>query len=220
MDTLDGPRLAPSSGGKATSLVVLLHGYGADGRDLIELGRQWAPFFPDTAFVAPHAPEPCDMAPGMRQWFPLDLRDPHEYRRGAAGAAPVLDAFLDAELARAGLPAGRMAVVGFSQGTMMALQVGLRRKEPLAGIVGYSGRLAGVDAIADEARSRPPVLLVHGDLDEVIPVGALHETANALASAGVPVEWHVRPGLGHAIDAEGLALGAAFLHRVLAAPTI
>lgn len=214
MTMLDGPRLTPASGRPATSLVVLLHGYGADGRDLIDLGRYWSPLLPDTAFASPHAPEPCGMAPVGRQWFALDLRDPHEYSRGAAAAAPALDRFLDAELGRLGLGADRLALVGFSQGTMMALEVGPRRAVAPAGIVGYSGRIAGLERLAAEVRARPPVLLVHGDRDEVIPVEALAETAAALAGAGLAVEWHVRPGLGHGIDGEALALGGAFLARL------
>ncbi len=216
MTLLDGPRLAPFSGGPATSLVVFLHGYGADGNDLIDIGRLWAPVLPDTAFVSPHAPEPCGEAPIGRQWFPLAGGDPHRLRQGVLSAAPALDAFLDAELAANGLSGDRLALVGFSQGTMMALHVGPRRATALAGIVGYSGLLAGPDHLAAELKQRPPVLLVHGDADPVIPVMALDLARRGLADVGVDVEAHVRPGLQHGIDQEGLALGAGFLKRVLA----
>ncbi|MBN8997972.1 MAG: dienelactone hydrolase family protein [Rhizobiales bacterium] len=217
---LDGPRLAPLSGGPARQLVVLLHGVGADGNDLIEIGRAFAPVFPDAAFAAPNAPDPCDWDASRYQWFRLAVRDPHEYRLGAAAAAPKLDAFLDTELARHGLDDAQLALVGFSQGTMMALQVGPRRARAMAAIVGYSGRIAGAERIADETVSRPPVLLVHGTLDEVIPVGAMAETARALRSAGFSVETIERPGLSHAIDTIGLREGARFLQRAFGTASV
>ncbi len=212
---LDGPRLAPASGGQATSLVVFLHGYGADGNDLIDIGRMLAPVLPDTAFVSPHAPEPCGEAPVGRQWFPLASADPHLLRERVRSAAPVLDAFLDAELAAHGLADDRLALVGFSQGTMMALHVGPRRPGRIAGIVGYSGLLAGPEYLKSELRHRPPVLLVHGAADPVIPAIALDAATKALGEAGFAVESHLRPGLQHGIDQQGLALGADFLRRVL-----
>lgn len=208
---LDGPRLPPASGRAPRQLVVFLHGFGADGNDLIALGRQWARAMPDAAFVSPHAPERCAMAPTGRQWFELTFRDPGEYWRGVSRAGPVLDAFLDAELKRHSLPAGALGLVGFSQGTMMALHTGLRRPEAPAAIVGYSGMLAGAEHLAGDLKAKPPILLVHGDADEVIPVQALTLAREALAGAGVPVEWHISPRIGHGIDAEGLRLGGSFL---------
>src|SRR6202163_2811463 len=192
---LDGPRLAPKSG-VAQQLVVFLHGYGADGNDLIEIGRAWQQYLPYAAFASPHAPEPCGQAPVGRQWFPLTFRDPNERWIGVNKAAPVLERFLDAELARHKLPPSALALVGFSQGTMMALHVGLRRATAPAAIVGYSGLLvlpheAGREAIADEIRSRPPILLVHGDRDELIPAQALFQSAQALAAIDLPAEWHL-----------------------------
>jgi len=215
MTALDGPRIAPASGGPATSLVVFLHGYGADGNDLIDIGRLWAPALPETAFVSPHAPDPCAEAPVGRQWFPLAAADPHLLRQGMLSAAPVLDAFIDDELAAHGLSDDRLVLVGFSQGTMMALHVGPRRAGRIAGIAGYSGLLAGPEHLAAELRHKPPVLLVHGDADPLIPVMALHAAVQALGDAAFPLEWHVRPGLQHGIDEEGLALGADFLRRTL-----
>ena len=138
--TLDGPRLAPRSG-KTRQLVVFLHGFGADGNDLIDIGQHWQALLPDAAFVSPHAPQPCAGAPYGRQWFGLTFRDPGERWRGVQEARPDLDAFLDQELASHGLADGDLALVGFSQGTMMALHTGLRRRTALAGIVGYSGVL-------------------------------------------------------------------------------
>jgi phospholipase/carboxylesterase len=214
---LDGPRLAPGNG-PARQLVVFLHGYGADGNDLIEIGRAWQPFLPQAAFVAPNAPHACGQAPMGREWFPLTFRNPTERWDGVNMAAPGLDAFLDAELARHQLPPSALALVGFSQGTMMALQVGLRRAVAPAAIVGYSGMLVlegdkDVQGYAPQVRSRPPVLLIHGDADDLIPVQALILSTQALAALEVPVEWHVSNGIGHGIDDEGLRHGGEFLAR-------
>jgi phospholipase/carboxylesterase len=218
---LDGPRLEPRTGA-ARKLVVFLHGYGADGNDLIEIGRAWQGLIPQAAFVSPHAPEPCGQAPIGRQWFPLTFRDPNERWVGVNRAAPALNRFLDAELARRNLPPSALALVGFSQGTMMALHVGLRRAVGPTAIVGYSGLLSlpadgDVNALSAEIKSRPPVLLVHGDGDDLIPVQALFHAAQGLAALGVPVEWHLAQGLGHGIDQEGLRHGGEFLARRLAA---
>jgi phospholipase/carboxylesterase len=215
---LDGPRLEPRSGKPARQLVVFLHGYGADGNDLIDIGRAWQPLLPDAAFVSPHAPEPCGMAPVGRQWFPLTFRDPHERWTGVVGARGDLDRFLDAELARRNLDDGALALVGFSQGTMMALHTGLRRPRAPAAIVGYSGMLvvpeqAAAETFKGEIVARPPVLLVHGDRDDVIPIQALFQAAQGLAALDIPVEWHLSPGIGHGIDGEGLRHGGEFLAR-------
>ncbi|MFZ0777356.1 MAG: prolyl oligopeptidase family serine peptidase, partial [Xanthobacteraceae bacterium] len=205
---LDGPRLDPRSGA-ARQLVVFLHGYGADGNDLIEIGRAWQSLLPHAAFVSPHAPEPCAQAPVGRQWFALTFRNPDERWIGVNQAAPLLERFLDAELARHKLPPTALALVGFSQGTMMALHVGLRRAVAPAAIVGYSGLLVerpdgNAEKFAAEIKSRPPVLLVHGDRDDLIPPQALFQAMEGLAAVGVPVEWHLSTGVGHGIDAEGL----------------
>lgn len=220
--SITGPRLAPASG-TAKQLVVFLHGYGADGDDLIEIGRQWQRWLPDAAFVAPHAPELLPGQPAGRQWFALTFRDPHERWRGVNHAAPGLEAFLAAELARVQLPASKLALVGFSQGTMMALHLGLRRLQPPAAIVGYSGLLVleegkGPESLAGQVRAKPPILLVHGDRDEVIPLDALFMSADALAAAEVPCEWHLSIGVGHGIDAEALRHGGLFLRRAFGLP--
>jgi phospholipase/carboxylesterase len=211
---IDGPRL-PAASGAAKSLVVFLHGYGADGNDLIAIGREWRKLLPDAAFVAPHAPERCMASPSGRQWFPLTFRDPDERRRGVIAARPGLDAFLDAELARHRLTPDRLALVGFSQGTMLGLHVGLRRAIPPAAILGYSGMLVAPEALKAEATGKPPILLIHGDRDEVIPVDALFAAMDGLTAAEIPMEWHLAPGLGHGIDGEGLRQGAAFLASAL-----
>jgi phospholipase/carboxylesterase len=220
MAELDGPRLEPGSG-QARQLVVLLHGYGADGNDLIDIGRGWQSLLPNAAFVAPHAPRPCGQAPAGREWFPLTFRDPDERWVGVNAAAPMLNAFLDAELQRRQLPPSALALVGFSQGTMMALHVGLRRSASPAAIVGYSGMLvlpenAEPDTFAAEIVARPPVLLVHGDQDELIPVQALMHAAQNLSSLDIPAEWHIAPGVGHGIDQEGMRHGGEFIARRLA----
>jgi len=212
--TLDGPRV-PARSGTATSLVVFLHGYGADGNDLIGLARYWADLLPHTAFVSPHAPEPCPDAPMGRQWFPLARIDPLKLRGGVLSAAPILDAFLDAELARHGLTDAALALVGFSQGSMMALHCGVRRRDPVAGIVAYSGLIPGPEYLQAEAKHRPPILLVHGDADELIPAMSTYAAMRVLGDAGFQVEWHVRPGLAHGIDEEGLRFGGDFLRRML-----
>ncbi|HYC16168.1 MAG TPA: prolyl oligopeptidase family serine peptidase [Pseudolabrys sp.] len=220
MAELDGPRLEPRSG-RTRQLVVFLHGYGADGNDLIDIGRAWQGLLPDAAFASPHAPRPCGQAPTGREWFPLTFRNPDERWTGVNQAAPVLESFLDAELKRRNLPPGALALVGFSQGTMMALHVGLRRSVPPAAIVGYSGMLVvpeGIEAsaFAAEIRSRPPVLLIHGDADELIPVQALLHAAQGLAQLDVPAEWHIAAGIGHGIDQEGLRQGGEFLAKCFA----
>jgi phospholipase/carboxylesterase len=214
---LDGPRLAPRSGG-AQQLVVFLHGYGADGNDLIDIGRAWQQYLPQAAFASPHAPEPCGQAPVGRQWFQLTFRDPDERWIGVNKAAPQLQRFLAAELERHKLPGSALALVGFSQGTMMALHVGLRRAVSPAAIVGYSGLLVAppdgnLETLAAEIKSRPPVLLVHGDRDDLIPPQALFQATQGLAALGVSVEWHLSAGIGHGIDAEGLRHGGEFLAR-------
>ncbi|MGH6671315.1 MAG: alpha/beta hydrolase [Xanthobacteraceae bacterium] len=220
MTELDGPRLNPRSG-TAKQLVVFLHGYGADGNDLIDIGRAWQQYLPQAAFVSPHAPEPCGQGPAGRQWFALTLRDPDERWVGVNKAGPQLERFLEAELDRHRLPPSALALVGFSQGTMMALHAGLRRASGPAAIVGYSGLLVlptegEIEDLAGGIKSRPPVLLVHGDRDELIPPEALVQSAQGLAALGLSVEWHISAGIGHGIDAEGLRHGGEFLARAFA----
>jgi phospholipase/carboxylesterase len=223
---LDGPRI-PSTAGRTSQLVVFLHGYGADGNDLIELGRQWRAILPEAAFVSPHAPERSPAAPMGRQWFALSNRPPDdaagsdERWNGAVKARGGIDAFLDAELKRLGLDDSKLALVGFSQGAMMALHVGLRRPRAPAAILGFSSLLIGADrlseATARDARGAPPpILLIHGDQDPLIPLEAMFMAAEALAQASIPTQWHLSAGIGHGIDPEGLRQGGLFLAKAFA----
>ena len=213
MKQLDGPRVVPRSGAP-TALVVLLHGYGANGDDLIALADGWQRWLPNAAFVAPNAPEAIPGMYGGLQWFALTMRDPSEYWRGVVSARPAVDRFLDAELARYRLTPDRLVLVGFSQGTMLSLHVGLRRPAAPAAIVGYSGLLAGPEHL-DEISARPPIMLVHGEADDLIPVAALHIAREELAKAGLLVEWHVRPDLGHGIDPTAQMLGGQYIGSAL-----
>lgn len=216
---IDGPRIKAKSG-VAKQLVIFLHGFGADGADLIEIGRQWRNYLPDADFVSPHAPERCSMSPGGRQWFPLTMRDDSERWRGVVAARPTLDAFIDAELARLGLDERALALVGFSQGTMMALHTGLRRSIAPRAILGYSGILVqGAGAEGRVALKSPPaILLCHGEEDPLIPAEALFVSTELLAEMGAPSQWHLSAGLGHAIDNAGLAHGALFLAQSFGVP--
>jgi phospholipase/carboxylesterase len=213
MASLSGPRAGPRSG-KTGSLVILLHGYGADGNDLFGLAQPLSQHLPDTAFRAPNAPERCRVNPLGYQWFPIPWLDGSSEAERDAGfrrSVLLLDAYLTEAMAEEGVAPGRTALVGFSQGTMMSLYIGPRRAEPLACIVGFSGRLIDGEALKREARSKPPVLLVHGDRDEMIPVAALTEACGALAEAGFQVQWHISRGIGHGIAPDGLGLALAFL---------
>ena len=211
---LDGPRHPPATGAAPARIVLLLHGYGADGDDLIGLAPAWAPAMPDTLFVSPHAPFPCEGAPFGRQWFGIYGRDDALRLAGLRAAAAMVDAFIDDLLEETGLPPSALTLAGFSQGTMMALHTGPRRAAPLAGILGYSGRLLAPELLETEAQSRPPVALIHGEMDELVPYSSMAEAASALERSGFAVETHGRPGLGHGIDPSGMQAGLAFMARV------
>lgn len=219
MTRLDGPRIAPASGRAARHLVVLLHGLGADGADLAGLAPDWARVLPDAAFVAPDAPFPCDMAPYGRQWFSLQDRDPQAMAAGLRGVAPTVEAFLRDELAALGLGPEALAIMGFSQGAMTALHVGLRGGVAPAAILAFSGAMLSPETLAAEIAARPPVLLVHGEADGVVPVWTSRMAETALRAAGVPVEAVFVPGLDHGIDATGLAAGARLLRTTLGGMT-
>ena len=202
---LSGPTLAPARG-PATHLVVLVHGYGADGQDLLGLANHWQGILPTVAFAAPNAPTRVPGSSGY-QWFPISRIDPHEMQKGVEVAGPQLDEYLDGELARLGLPPENLALAGFSQGTMLSLHVGLRRKVRPAAIVGFSGLLAGLPP----AGEMPPGLLTHGHSEQVNPPQSMFLCAAQLGAAGSRVQWPLANGMGHGIDPEGLAIAGEFL---------
>ncbi len=213
---LDGPRMDPASGGAAKQLVILLHGLGADGNDLIGLAPHWAEFLPDAAFASPNAPFPCDMTPMGYQWFSVQDRSAAAMLGGVRAAAAVLDAFIDQELERLELGPDKLAIVGFSQGTMMSLYVIPRRQAAVAGLVGYSGRLVAPELLPAETVSRPPILLIHGEADDLVPFESMAQAEQGLEAAGFGVTTLARPSLGHGIDTEGLTHGGAFLKAAFA----
>lgn len=216
MMDLDGPEQGPASNGPAKQLVFLIHGLGADGNDLIALAPHLAQALPDAHFIAPDAPFPCDMAPYGRQWFSLQDRDPHVMLSGIRMAAPILDGFIDKQMERFSLTAPSVALVGFSQGTMMSLHVAPRRPEPFGAVVGFSGALLAGEALVEETVSRPPVLLIHGDADDVVPVQATPAAASHLQDAGFAVETLICAGVPHSIDPTGLRRAIDFLGQKMA----
>ncbi|OWY12673.1 phospholipase [Thioclava sp. F34-6] len=214
---LDAGRREPQSG-TVKSAVVFLHGYGADGADLLGLADPLGQHLPDTLFLAPDAPEPCRAAPYGRQWFPIpwiDNSSEAESAQGLKDAAADVDAFLDSVLQEQGLTPAQLAVIGFSQGTMTALEVLPRRAEPVAGLVAFSGRLLRPEALGTEAISKPPVLLIHGDQDPVVPFADMGKAGDALVSAGFDTYAHVMKGTGHGIAPDGLSVALAFLQDKL-----
>ena len=210
---VNGSSLQPLSGSKPKQIVLLLHGYGSSGADLIALAPHWRQALPDTLFLAPNAPQRSHGA--GYQWWPLAAFTPQALAAGAASAAPAIDAFLDRKLKQYDLTESDLAIVGFSQGTMMALHVGLRRKQAVAGIVGYSGMLTGAPELAHAKITKPPVLLIHGAADPIVPVAALHAAKAELQKLGIAVSDHVSPAVGHSVDPEGLRRGGAFVVEAL-----
>ena len=212
---LEGGRKASKSG-ETDSLVVFLHGYGADGADLLGLADPLSEHLPDTVFVAPNAPERCIGNPTGYQWFPIpwiDGSSEEEAEIGMNAAVEDLNAYLDTVMAEEDVLAEQVVVIGFSQGTMMALHVLPRREDEVAGIVGISGRLLRPELLKDEALSKPPVLLVHGDQDEVVPPISMPEAGDALQEAGFEVFGHVMKGTGHGIAPDGLGVALSFIGK-------
>lgn len=213
--SLTGPAVEAKEGASPESVLILCHGYGSNGDDLISLVPHLQQVLPRTLFIAPNAPDICPGAPNGYQWFPLTDLSTEERIKGAYAAAPVLNNFLDEVLAEYGITEDHLALLGFSQGTMMSLHVGLRRQKELAGIVGFSGMLAAPERLVAEIKSRPPILLTHGDRDEVIPFPAMFEAVGALEAAGISVAKHLSHGLAHGIGPDGFQKAAAFLAQVL-----
>ena len=216
MKIVNGASLQPRSGGAPKKLVLLLHGFGSSGTDVISLAQQWQEALPDTLFLAPHAPQRCGTMGAGYQWLGLSGFAPSVLAAGAASAAPAIDAFIDRKLAQYGLSEADLAIVGFSQGTMMALHVALRRPRAVAAVVGYSGMLAGTLGLSHGELPKPPVLLVHGTADPVVPIAALHMSESELKRLGVDITTHVSYGVAHTVDPVGLRLGRDFVAEAFA----
>lgn len=213
---ITGPFRAPLSGGEPKQVVLLLHGWGADGANLIDLADEFAPALPDALFIAPNGPYACDVNPYGYQWFSLTDRAPQPLLAGVRHAGDILNHFIDHVLQDLQLDNSKLVLIGFSQGTMTALQVGLRRSPQIAGVIGFSGSLIGAEVLADEAKAKPPICLIHGEADDVVPFAAMKHAADHLKQHGLQVEVHARPQLGHSIDMEGIKAAVDFLKKHIA----
>jgi phospholipase/carboxylesterase len=202
------------SGGPPKQALVLLHGYGSDGQDLIGLAGYWRQMLPDAIFLAPNAPEPCRQNPGGYQWFDIDPDRPDYRAEGAATARPVIVEFLADLWTQTGLAAGNTVLTGFSQGAMMALHTGLSLEEKLLGIVSFSGALIPPPALRDGRGAKPPVCLIHGDSDPVVAPQFSVEAKRVLEEHGIAVRYHVEPNAGHTITEDGLAFASRFIEDV------
>lgn len=207
--------MVPAKSGNAKQLVVLLHGYGSDGNDLISLASLWRDQMPDALFVAPNAPDACDINPMGFQWFPLDLDRSISRLSGSENARPIISKFLVQSWADTGIAPKDTLLVGFSQGAMMALDVGLRLPDALMGIVAFSGGVISPETIGDDALSKPPVCMVHGAEDDVVPVGMSVVGGEALRKLGMDVTVHISPGAGHTIAPDGVEVVRDFITRIL-----
>ena len=210
---------AVRASGQPTHLFVFVHGYGADGHDLIGLAQVFQQLYPEANYLAPHAPDPCVLNPTGRQWFPvywLDGSDPSEMARDFAKNAKVFDAWLSEQIEEANVPADQVVLLGFSQGCMMCLEIGPRRSEQLGAVLGFSGRLIERERLKDELKTTPPILLVHGNADDVVPYESLAQATEGLRAVGLDVVAHTSPDTAHGIAPDGLQAAAAFLQRHLA----
>lgn len=212
---ISGPAVQPRSGKDPKQLVILLHGWGADGPNLIDLAEPFSEVLPDAQFFSPNAPYVCEANPYGYQWFSLMDRQPQHMLEGVRGAADILNHFIDHLLEEFGLSNDKLALVGFSQGTMLALHVAMRRAPVIAGVVGFSGALIAPDVLSKEINARPPVALIHGEADDVVPYKSMQMAVEGLKGHGVTVEAHSRPFIGHSIDMEGLKVAAEFLKKRL-----
>lgn len=210
-DPISGPEIAPASGGSPKQCVMFLHGLGADGNDLLSLTPELQPLLPDAHFVSPNAPFPCDMAPMGRQWFSLQSRETAHMLTGLDASRPLLNDYIDETLTRLNLEIKDLFIIGFSQGTMMALHTLLTRATPCAAIVGFSGAIIASKEFATQITTKPSVCLIHGEMDDVVPFAAMPDAQGALVKAGLEVEAHPQPDLGHSINMEGLEAAKAFI---------
>ena len=208
-------KAGPANGGKVEKIVLMLHGVGSNGQDLIGLAPYLGPHLPNTLFLSPDAPHEYDMAPFGRQWFSLRDYTPEALLDGVKNTAPLLNDYIDRVLEEYGLEDSDLALLGFSQGTMMSLYAAPRRKRPLAGVLGYSGALIGAEELGKAHIHKIPVCLIHGENDPVLPLSRYHDAKKALESAGFSVGGHSVPGLPHSIDDSGIKTGVAFLQKVL-----
>ena len=212
---VNGSSLQPLSGGSPKQIVLLLHGYGSSGADLIALAPHWQRDLPDALFLAPNAPQRLSNLLSGYQWWPLSAFTPQALASGAASAAPAIEAFIERKLNQYGLTEANLAIVGFSQGTMMALHVGLRRPRQVAAIIGYSGMLAGGHELSHLPITKPRVLLIHGSADPIVPVAARHAATTELEHLGIDVTTHISLRVGHTVDPVGLRMGGEFVIRAL-----
>lgn len=201
----------PSSGQPPKQLVVLLHGLGADGQDLFSLAPYIQEVLPEAVVVSPDAPFPCDMAPMGRQWFSLQERSEEAILKGVQSAEPILLKFIQQQLALYGLQEEDLLLLGFSQGTMLSLYTALRMPKAIAGVLAYSGALVAPQLLSEELKSRPPLCLIHGEDDEIVPFLAFNEALAHLQKHAITVEGFSREGLGHGIDPAGLQIGMQFI---------
>ena len=211
MSLIDGPSVHPLSGNQAKQLVIFCHGYGADGNDLIGLANYFQQALPDAFFISPNAPEACPMNPMGYQWFDFTSNDPELIWKKVNDAGEILNKFIDHKLNELNLTDENLSLVGFSQGTMMSLHVGLRRKLKMSSIVGFSGRLIREDTLTDEIRSRPPIYLIHGDQDPMVPFSDTINAAKILKDLNVDVQSHISPNTPHSIAQDGLEIAIKFL---------
>jgi len=210
---VNGASLQPLSGGVPQQIVLLLHGFGSSGSDLISLAPQWQQALPNALFLAPNAPQPNSYLATGYQWWPLTAFTPRALAAGASRSAPAIDAFIDRKLGQYALTETNLAIVGFSQGAMMALHIGLRRPHRVAAVVSYSGMLTGADELSQMPITKPPVLLVHGSADPVVPAAALPAAQSELERLGVDVTVHVSAGVGHTVDPAAIRIGREFVAK-------
>lgn len=212
---VNGRSLKPKSGLSPKQIVLLLHGFGSSGDDMISIALYWQDTLPDALFLAPHAPQKYGIMGAGYQWWGLSGFAPSALAAGAYSAAPAIDAFINRKLDEYGLTESDLALVGFSQGTMMALHVGLRRPRTVAAVVGYSGMLTGVADLSHRDHAKPPVLLIHGTADPVVPIAAMHLAESELKRLDVPVTSHISYGVAHTVDPVGLQLGRDFIAKAM-----
>jgi phospholipase/carboxylesterase len=211
MVKLNGPLIPPRSGAPAKQAIILLHGYGADGSDLISLGQHWGPMFPDALFVAPNAPNPCAGSPFGFEWFPLTVDRIAGRIEGATKAAPILKEFLTDLWAQTGIAPEQTTLIGFSQGAMMALHVGTSLEQQLNGIAAFSGAFVPAEGFGSPGVAKPPVALIHGELDQVVLPELSRQAATELSASGYEVSLHLSPNTAHGISPDGLDFATSFL---------